>query len=205
MTASSTSQRLLVVVLVILLAAIAVVLLTGTKSHNAPTATAAFQGPAFPSGLRAAEFSLTDQDGHRVSLSQYRGRVVVLTFIHSQCKDACPLMVEDIKGALNSLPGTGRGVAAIGITAQDTPANRRKFLAEHQMTGRLAYLNGSAGDLRRIWRAYHVDPVLPGRPQHTAFVIVIDKTGVERLGYPADQLTPESLTHDLQVLERERA
>jgi cytochrome oxidase Cu insertion factor (SCO1/SenC/PrrC family) len=182
--------------------------LTSAKSHTNPTGASAFQGPTFPSGVRAAEFSLTDEHGRRVSLSQYRGRVVILTFIHSQCKDACPLMVEDIKGALDSLPGTGRGVAAIGITAepaQDTPANRRKFLAAHQMTGRLAYLNGPAADLRRIWRAYHVDPVLPGRPQHTAFVIVIDKAGVERLGYPAGQLTPESLTHDIQVLEREGA
>jgi cytochrome oxidase Cu insertion factor (SCO1/SenC/PrrC family) len=208
MTASSTSQRLLVVVLVVLLAAIGVVLLTGSRSRTAPSAASAFQGPTFPSGVRAAGFSLTDEHGHRVSLSQYRGRVVVLTFIHSQCKDACPLMVEDIKGALNSLPGTGRGVAAIGITAepaQDTVQNRRKFLAEHHMAGRLVYLNGPATDLRRIWRAYHVDPVLPRQPQHTAFVIVIDKAGVERLGYPAGQLTPESLTHDIQVLERERA
>jgi cytochrome oxidase Cu insertion factor (SCO1/SenC/PrrC family) len=208
MTASSTSQRLLVVVLVALLVAIGVVLLTGSKSHKSPPRASEFQGPTFPSGVRAAEFSLTDEHGHRVSLSQYRGRVVVLTFIHSQCKDACPLMVEDIKGALNSLPGTGSGVAAVGITAepaQDTAANRRKFLADHQMTGRLAYLGGPATALRRVWRAYHVDPVLPGRPDHTAFVIVIDKAGVERLGYPAGQLTPESLTHDLLILERERA
>ena len=35
-----------------------------------------------PPGLRAADFSLTDQTGHRVTLSRYRGHVVILTFIH---------------------------------------------------------------------------------------------------------------------------
>ncbi len=80
----------------------------------------------------AANFSLRDQDGHLVSLAQYRGHVVVLTFIHSLCKDACPFMVEQIKGALNTLPGQGSGVPAIGVSvdpAEDTPANRRAFLA----------------------------------------------------------------------------
>jgi hypothetical protein len=36
-------------------------------------------------------------------------------------------------------------------------------------------------------------------------VILIDKRGLERIGYAADQLTPEDLAHDIRVLERERA
>jgi cytochrome oxidase Cu insertion factor (SCO1/SenC/PrrC family) len=132
----------------------------------------------------------------------------VLTFIHSKCQDACPLTVEDIKGALNLLPPPGHGVAAVAITAQpaqDTRASRRAFLAEHEMGGRLAYLNGSERSLTRIWSAYHVLPVLPGKPDHTAFTLLIDKRGLERVGFPAEQMTPEALAHDIGVLERERA
>ena len=80
------------------------------------TSESKFDGPTMPPGLRAADFSLTDQDGRLVKLSQYRGQVVVLTFIHSQCHDACPFMVEQIKGALNDLSGPGQSVPAIGMS-----------------------------------------------------------------------------------------
>jgi protein SCO1/2 len=73
------------------------------------------------------------------------------------------------------------------------------------VTGRLAYLSGSVSQLQAVWSGYHVAPVLPGKPDHTAFVLVIDKRGIERLGYPADQLTPENLAHDIGILEREPA
>ena len=103
-----TLQRGLALVLVALLAAIGVVLLTSRSSDSAapqPVTSSPFDGPTMPPGLRAANFSLLDQYGHRVSLAHYRGRVVVLTFIHSLCHDTCPFMVEQIKGALNDLPG----------------------------------------------------------------------------------------------------
>jgi protein SCO1/2 len=38
---------------------------------------------------------------------------------------------------------------------------------------------------------------------HSTFVILIDKRGLERVGFAADQLTPEGLAHDIRVLERE--
>jgi hypothetical protein len=34
---------------------------------------------------------------------------------------------------------------------------------------------------------------------------LIDRSGIERVGFAADQLTPEGLAHDIRVLERERA
>ena len=218
MTASRSVVRVLLGVIAILaLAGVAVVVLSsGSSTSGGSTSgggsaqgpSSAFEGPLMPSGLVAASFSLTDQSGRGVSLAGDRGHVVVLTFLHSKCQDACPLTEEDIKGALNLLPANGRGVDAIAITAepaQDTPASRKAFLALHEMTGRMAYLNGPLSQLQRIWNAYHVLPVLPGKPNHTAFTILIDKRGVERVGYPAEQMTPESLAHDIGVLQRERA
>ncbi len=131
----------------------------------------------------------------------------MLTFIHSLCHDTCPFMVEQIKGALNELPQGGRGISAIAVSAEpgeDTIANRNRFLRKHQMDGRMAYLNGPMGAMRRIWRAYAIQPVTP-KVDHSTFVMLIDKRGYERVGFPADQLTPEDLAHDIRVLERERA
>ncbi len=204
-------QRLLLLVLVSLLAAIGVVLVSTRSSGGVSTAPAStkskFDGPTMPPGLRAGDFSLLDQNARRVTLSRYRGHVVILTFIHSLCHDTCPFMVEQIKGALNDLPNSGRGVPAIGISvapAEDTRTSRQRFLAKHEMRGRLAFLNGSTATMRRIWHAYAIQPV-KGPIDHSTFVLLIDKRGFQRVGFAADQLTPEALVHDIQVLEREPA
>lgn len=160
-----------------------------------------------PPHLRATKFSLLDRNGHRLSLSQHRGEVVVLTFIHWLCHDTCPFIVEQIKGALNDLPSGGTGVPAIGVSvapAEDTPAHRRAFLAKHQLTGWLAFVNGPLGAMRHVWHAYAIAPVTP-KLDHSTFVLLIDKRGFERVGFAADQLTPEGLSHDIRVLQREPA
>jgi protein SCO1 len=56
--------------------------------------------------------------------------------------------------------------------------------------------------MRRIWHAWHIQPVTP-KIDHSTFVILIDKHGYERIGFAADQLTPEGLAHDIRVLERQ--
>ncbi len=93
---------------------------------------------------------------------------------------------------------------AIGVTVapgEDTPAHRRAFLAKHEMGGRLAFVNGSLSEVHRVWHAYAIQPV-KGPVDHSTFVILIDKRGYERIGFAADQLTPEGLAHDIKALQR---
>ncbi len=206
---ASRLQQVLLATLIALLGAIAVVLMDGAGTgHGSGTSSAhpdgLFDGPTLPPGLTAANFTLTDQHGQLISLDRYRGRVVVLTFIHSKCKDACPLMVQDIKGALDLLGPAARGVTAIGVSvepSQDTAASRRTFLAGLQMDSRLHFVSGSLPLLRRVWHAYAIQPV-EGPIDHSAFVLLIDRQGRERVGWPVIGLTPEGLAHDLTVLER---
>ena len=209
MAASANVQRALMLTLVALLVAIGAIVLSNQDTPTAAVANSGseFVGPTMPPGLRATNFSLVDQNGHRVTLDRYRGKVVVLTFIHSLCHDTCPFMVEQIKGALNDLPQGGRGVPAIGVSvdpSEDTVASRRRFLARHQMTDRLAFVNGPMPAMRRVWHAYAMQPVTP-KIDHSTFVILVDKRGLERVGFAADQLTPEGLAHDIRVLQRGRA
>jgi protein SCO1 len=208
MLASAKLQRALFLVLLALLAAI-VIIVVRTTSPPTPAdgqqSHSEFAGPTMPPHLRAPDFTLTDQNGHEVSLAADRGKVVVLTFIHSLCHDTCPFMVEQIKGALNDLPNDGRNVPTIGVSAaqaEDTVSNRKAFLAKHEMTGRLEFVNGPLATMRRIWHAWHVLPVTP-KVDHSTFVLLIDKHGYERVGFAADELTPEGLAHDIRVLERQ--
>jgi protein SCO1 len=210
MLASPKVQKGLVGVLVVLLAAIAAVLVidraTSTTTGRRSADITEFDGSALPH-VRAADFTLTNQNGKRVTLSHDRGHVVVLAWIHSLCKDNCPFMVEQIKGALNLLPAGGRGVDVIGISVepgQDSVRHRRRFLADHEMTHRMQYVSGSLKVMRRVWRSYGVQPVTP-KADHSAFVFLISKRGIEQIGFPSVQLTSGALAHDIRVLERQGA
>ncbi len=213
MTASRgrVTERVLAGVLLVLLVAIGVVLLGGSGGSRHQDATIGanqLEGPTMPPHLVAKDFSLTDQNGQRITLSQYRGQVVVLTFMHSLCKGACPLMANQILGALNDLPNGGRNVPAMALSVdpkQDTPANRRKFIAKMHLTGRFNFLNGPMSVMEKVWHDYYIQPQVGTKEEHSAFVFLIDKRGIWRIGYPVSELTPESLAHDIGVLEREPA
>src|SRR5258706_3605620 len=47
----------------------------------------------------ASDFQLTDQNNSVVKLSNFRGKVVVLTFMDSKCTDTCPLTAAHFREA----------------------------------------------------------------------------------------------------------
>ncbi len=143
-----------------------------------------------------------------MSLSKYRGRVVVLSFMYSHCRDTCPLMAKEIRGALAELPNDGRGVVVLAISvdpAHDTAASARRFLGREQLTGRMRFLLGSRRQLARLWKRYAIQPEFGASGHrfaygHTSYVMLIDRAGYLRVGYPAGTLVPEDLAHDLRLL-----
>lgn len=165
-----------------------------------------FDGAALPTDIPAPGFALTDQRGRRVTLSGYRGQVVILTFLSVTPTGASPLIAQQIRGALDDL---GRPVPALAISAYpaaDTPARVRSFLAAASLDGRMEYLTGKPARLRPIWRAYRVTPMSAGRAafERAASVILIDPHGRERVLFGVEQLTPEGLAHDVRRLQAGR-
>src|SRR5919202_1502950 len=103
--------------LVAILAAVAVALSGG----GARTGAGGFDGALRPA-MPPRDFTLTDQDGRRVSTRALRGRVVVVTFLYSTCTDTCPIVAQQIAGAMDRL---GHDVPALAVSvdpAHDTPA-----------------------------------------------------------------------------------
>jgi protein SCO1/2 len=124
---------------------------------------------------------------------------VVFTFLYSTCEDTCPAQVQTIRGALDRL---GRDVRVVGVSvdpATDTPALARKFLLEQSMTGRMDFLLGSAEQLGRVWRAFGIAPQR-SRLDHSAYVVLVDAEGRQRVGFPHSQLTSDRLAQDLTRL-----
>ena len=165
---------------------------------NAPTSR--FDGALLPPGVRAPSFSLRDQDGRRVSMKQYRGKVVVVTFLYSHCKTECPVQAQQIKGALDDL---GHDVPALAVSVDppgDKPASVKHFNSEQGVTGRLRWVLGNESQLSRLWKGFAIIPQSPDQ-EHMARIVLVDRKGVQRIGFPASQTTPERLSHDIRALE----
>lgn len=162
-------------------------------------------GSMRPPGVPPQDFTLRDQDGKRVTLRQYRGQVVVLTFLYTTCRDTCPVTATTIRGALDSL---GHDVPTLAISvdpANDTPDSATAFLVKRGLSaGRMRYLLGTRAQLAPVWDGYGIKPQGDGF-EHTAYVLLIDKRGVQRVGFPVSQLTDAGLVHDIRKLEAEPA
>jgi len=56
--------------------------------------------------------------------------------------------------------------------------------------------------MRAIWKAYGVVPASAGEASFLSStpILLVDRDGIERVGFPVEQLTPEGLAHDLRAL-----
>jgi cytochrome oxidase Cu insertion factor (SCO1/SenC/PrrC family) len=192
---------------VVLALAFAIIASSGDSSgkSGAPsvTATSPFDGAALPADVPAPEFHLTDQLGRTVSLSTLRGQTVVLAFPYSTCGASCVVIAQQIRGALDELPRTVPVLMVSADPAADTPANVRRFLASVSLSGRVKYLTGTLPQLRKVWKAYRVTPASAGREAfaRAATVVLVDAAGDERVLFGEEQLTAESLAHDIRALQ----
>jgi protein SCO1/2 len=158
-----------------------------------------FEGAILPRGLKAPDFALTDERGKRVTMRAYRGKPVIVSFLYSTCRDTCPLQAQQIKGALNEL---GTDVPALAVSVdppRDTRRNAAAFLSKQRMTGRLRWVLGSRAQLAPVWKAYAATGQRNDL-EHNARFVLVDPKGIQRVGYPVDQVTPDRVAHDLKLL-----
>ena len=161
-----------------------------------------FEGARLPPGVPAPDFELRDQDGKPLRMRDLRGRNVAVTFLYSSCEDTCPATAQQIRGALDQL---GHDVPAIAISvdpANDTEASARRFLAEQRVTGRIKFALGSRKQLARLWKAYGTSPQTV-KEEHLARLVLVDRKGRQRVGFPMQETSPDMIAHDLRVLEAE--
>jgi protein SCO1/2 len=184
-----------------------VIVLGGTHSGSSGDSTSQyshFEGAVFPAGVRARDFTLSNQHGQRVSLSSYRGKVVVIAFLFSTCR-TCVLVANQVRGALEELEGSPHPSTLLVSTdpQADTHASVSRFLGETSLSGQVEYLTGTPKQLRPVWRAYAISPASAGETAAEAgiTVLLIDRKGIERVGFEVEQITPEGLSHDIRLLE----
>jgi protein SCO1 len=176
-----------------------------THRAQAPSAGRALDGPVLSHPASEPPLVLRDYLGHRVDLSSYRGRAVLLTFIYTHCPDVCPLIVSNLHNALAMLGPRAAQVQIIGVSTDpkgDTTGAVRAFLARRGMTGRMEYLIGTRSALVPVWRAWGIsatDPTAQDEVNHTALVYGITGSGRVTTVYPSN-FTPSEIAHDVPLL-----
>ena len=130
-------------------------------------------------------FTLTDQRGKRVSLADFRGKVVMLYFGYTFCPDVCPTDLYAIAGMIKLLGADGPKVQPVFVTLdpeRDTPTQLGLYV--ESFNPRFVALSGSETEIRDVATAYKVFFEKVRQPgasyyliDHTAFTYVIDALG----------------------------
>jgi len=173
--------------------------------------TAAMDNPNLDLGsslgeLPAPDFRLQNQFGQSMSLSQFRGKVVMLAFEDSECTTVCPLTTQSMLEAKQLLGAAGEKVQLLGIDANPDATSVADVLAysrAHGLVNQWDFLTGSLTQLKSAWNLYHIAvQIQQGQIDHTPALFVIDQQGRERKLY-LTQMAYSSVGQSAHVLADE--
>jgi len=147
---------------------------------------ASFSKRSEEDGPAAPGFVLRDQHGRLTSLAQFRGKVVLLTFIDPECTQLCPLTTQSMLDALRMLgPTAVPRVELLGLNVNVEKASVADVAAYsrlHDLGPHWRFLTGSPAQLEKVWHDYHVYVARTpdGDVQHNAVTYIIGPGGHER-------------------------
>jgi len=146
----------------------------------------------------APGFTLTDQAGRTMSLTDFRGKVVVLEFMDDHCTDICPIVAQEFAGAYHDLGAAAGKVifAAVNVNPYyPSVAAVAAFSAEQRLLTIPGwhFFTGPLTALHAAWRDYDIEVQAPSPRAdviHTSAIYFIDPQGRERyLASPQDERT----------------
>ncbi len=157
-------------------------------------------------GLTAPDFRLTNQFGQQISLSAFRGKVVILAFTDSQCTTVCPLTTQAMLAAKQLLGRAGSKVQLLGIDANPRATAVSDVLSysrSHGLVNQWDFLTGSVPQLTAVWKSYKIEvQIQQGQVDHTPALFIIDARGREQKVY-LTSMAYASIGQAAQVMAQE--
>jgi protein SCO1/2 len=150
------------------------------------------------------DFTLIDQSGQKVSMTDQRGKLVLLTFLYTNCPDVCPLITQNLNQALQMLGAKRDDVRVLAVSVDpegDTPKAVEAYAKDHHLLPEFHYLIGSRPELTKVWKDYDVAAVAsnPELVDHTAYTMLVDRAGEGRVIYDAS-VKAKDVVHDVDEL-----
>ena len=168
-----------------------------------------FNGTVIQSEMPSTDFTLTSADGP-VSLSDYRGKTVILYFGYTFCPDVCPTTLFDVSKALDQLGDKAEDVQLIMVSvdpARDTPEKLAEYVEFFNPS--FVGVTGPDEEVRRVATLYNVwyeaheeeDSASGYLVDHTATLNVIDENGHLKL-LIGDGTGADAIAADLDYMLR---
>jgi protein SCO1 len=159
----------------------------------------------FNPAREAPDFSLRGSDGTALTLSRYRGKVVVLGFGYTSCPNVCPVTLAVLAQAHRKLGALAGQVQVIYLTVdpeRDNTERLKQYLAAFDPT--FVGGTGTAAQMAAVRTSYGVTAEKRGTGSdyavaHSSFVYLITREGKLRalmpFGHKADDYV-----HDISML-----
>ncbi len=167
-------------------------------------------GESLPKIKPVPQFTLTNQDGKRLSLKDLRGKILAITFIYVSCADTCPLLTAKMAGIQDRLGAAfGPEVNFLSITVdpeRDTPEVLKRYAeAHHANPAGWAFLTGTPTEIRDVAKRYGIyyKKTPGGDVDHTFLTSLVDQNGTLRVQYMGVKFNPDEMLRDLQSLVKE--
>ncbi len=137
--------------------------------------------------MSAPDISLTDQHGNPLSLTQFAGKSIVLTFNDDQCRDLCTLLAQDVAVANRDLGAAAKNVVFLAVNANPYHPHVAavKTWTDAHGLGRASnwyFGTGTPTQLAAVWKSYGVAVQLDAANKtvaHGAEIFFIDPHGRE--------------------------
>jgi protein SCO1/2 len=125
-----------------------------------------------------------NQDDRQIRLADLGGKVQIVAMIFSNCKYACPKIVEDMKKIARKIPADQ--MKQVGFTLisfdveRDNPAQLKKFAAEMKLDKHWTLLHGEEQQVRELSLVLDVqyEKQDDGTFAHSNVITVLDQQGV---------------------------
>lgn len=153
------------------------------------------------------DFRLTDHNGKKRTLADFRGKVVTVFFGYTHCPDVCPTTLSDMANAMQALGADAGRVQVLFVTVdprRDTPELLRNYVPAFNPT--FLGLYGDAVATAKVTKDFKIYAAeRPGKTpesytvDHSAQTLVFDTQGRLRLMLP--YATPaDKIAADLKIL-----
>lgn len=162
-------------------------------------------------GDEVPDFTLTNQDGNKVSFHNWRGRKLLLTFIYTRCPlpDYCPLMSSnfaEINRALQQNPELSEKVQLLSISVDpehDTPKVLREYAVKYSggasALKRWEYATGTPDEVKAVAQFFGLS-YWPEKDQiiHSLRTAIVSPDGRVAAVYRGNEWKPAEVLADLQ-------
>lgn len=190
---------------------LAALLLVATAAMAA-TAAGAADNPGLKAGTfdpprMAPDFTVKGSDGKPLTLSRYRGKLVLLEFGYTSCPDVCPVSLAMLAQARKQLGALADQLQVIYVTVdpeRDTEERMRNYLRAFDPS--FIGATGTPQQMARLRQDYGITatkkPIEGSKDYmvgHSSYLYFVDRTGKLRAMLPYGR-SADDVVHDVKLL-----